>query len=412
MAEFKAKYKVITCREKPFCEHGPTVLFEQLSNSKKFYACSAYRDRKGCQFYMELDQFKKPNKRSIKAKGPQVVCNNKRLQRILQTPSAKRRFCIPCTKLLLPEDEQQHKTHSVLKGVPLASIREPLKKLLSSKTLNKHEAQYRFSRSTMKFLVDMLLDRSLNRVICLGTPSLHGCLQSKRLLGQDVDSIQLDIDSRLAQFSIASRFVWFNMFNAFFFEGEVGQRKLLNFIVKSNGENLAIIIDPPFGGLIELLAQTINSFTQLISKTHPGCSVPLFLVMPVFFKKPIQDHLPLLKVSDYIVRYINHSKFSKSSSPVRIYTNLALEKFILPDDEYRFCSNCRRSVPKEVTHCHRCKNCISYNGKVASHCNPCGRCVNSNWKHCQTCSRCYPATHSHDKNQSKDLQKSHLTKKK
>ena len=57
-AEFKANTagaKVIfgDKSEKPKCPHGPTVLFEKVTKgvAKQFFACSAYRDRKFCDFF-------------------------------------------------------------------------------------------------------------------------------------------------------------------------------------------------------------------------------------------------------------------------------------------------------------------------------------------------------------------------
>lgn len=44
----------------PHCAHGPSLMF--IRNGQKFFACSAYRDRKFCKFYMLEKDFKKRSK--------------------------------------------------------------------------------------------------------------------------------------------------------------------------------------------------------------------------------------------------------------------------------------------------------------------------------------------------------------
>lgn len=395
MSRFKASFDVIPCEKKPSCEHGPTVLFQRKSDGKKYFACSASRDRKGCQFYMELDKFNK--KPDTKLPPPKVICDNNRLRKVLTLSSFKRIFCIQCAKLLLPEELDAHKDHPLRKGVPNAWMRHPLSVLLTSKTVNKHEAQFRFNRETLDFLVKTLEDKKLNRAICLGTPSIHEALQYKRLKGSNVDSILLDFDSRLAQFNISSRFVWFNMFNQFFFEGELGVKKLDKFIKKSKGKEMVIIVDPPFGGLIQLMAESMKFIERKISKIIDS-KLTIILIMPYFFKPIINQSLPSLSLSDYKVSYLNHSRYSKHSTPVRIFTNIPLKDFVLPSTEYKFCSSCQRYVLMDVGHCKLCNNCVSFHGKAGLHCNLCKRCVGSTWVHCHSCQRCYPADHSHDSN--------------
>lgn len=44
----------------PVCEHGPTILFEHKNNNenvRKFFACSAYRERKDCPVHIPFDQW-------------------------------------------------------------------------------------------------------------------------------------------------------------------------------------------------------------------------------------------------------------------------------------------------------------------------------------------------------------------
>jgi hypothetical protein len=49
----------------PYCNHGPTVIFS--NKSKKFYACSACRDHKLCNFYTEFDADNKISVEKLKS---------------------------------------------------------------------------------------------------------------------------------------------------------------------------------------------------------------------------------------------------------------------------------------------------------------------------------------------------------
>lgn len=50
---------VCNIKSNPHCAHGPTVLFSRSNNSRRFYACSACRDRKDCSFFVYEDELNK-----------------------------------------------------------------------------------------------------------------------------------------------------------------------------------------------------------------------------------------------------------------------------------------------------------------------------------------------------------------
>lgn len=62
----------------PACAHGPTLLFRRRINkngaTRDFFACSAYRDRKGCPFFKWADEFK--NKKVQKEFKTDSLVNN------------------------------------------------------------------------------------------------------------------------------------------------------------------------------------------------------------------------------------------------------------------------------------------------------------------------------------------------
>ena len=230
----------------------------------------------------------------------------------------------------------------------------------------------------------------------MGTPAIHEAIQSRDNSSTGRDSILLDIDHRIAQFYPRSKFVWFNMFNHFFQEGERGEDCLDKFIRSSRGEEMALVVDPPFGGFVELLAQTLDFIFDKISRTRGLQQIPILLCLPFFLSSFVSKTLPSLKMSEYRVQYTNHSKYKKTSSPVRIFTNIALKDFVLPAEEgYKFCPHCKKSVVTGVTHCHKCKSCTAFGSHAAVHCPDCSRCVKPFLKHCKKCSKCLPVTHQH-----------------
>uniref|UniRef100_A0A2K6L9R5 Zinc finger CCHC-type containing 4 n=1 Tax=Rhinopithecus bieti TaxID=61621 RepID=A0A2K6L9R5_RHIBE len=99
----------------PLCPHGPTLLFVKVIQGKeetrRFYACSACRDRKDCNFFQWEDE---------KLSGARLAAreaHNRRCQpplsrrqcverylKIIELPLTQRKFCQRCQQLLLPDD--------------------------------------------------------------------------------------------------------------------------------------------------------------------------------------------------------------------------------------------------------------------------------------------------------------------
>ena len=81
--------------------------------------------------------------------------------------------------------------------------------------------------------------------------SVFECLQERNTLS----TFLLDIDDRLSQFYSPDIFSQYNMFNNHFFErGEHFEE----FMKKS--KSLLICVDPPFGGIVKLISNTLNQF--------------------------------------------------------------------------------------------------------------------------------------------------------
>ena len=69
--------------------------------------------------------------------------------------------------------------------------------------------------------------------------------------------------SMQAQFFPPSKFCWYNMFNHFFFGSHVNEETFQTFLRK---EGLLMVMDPPFGGLAEVLADSIKTIWNIWRK--------------------------------------------------------------------------------------------------------------------------------------------------
>ncbi|KAK2163800.1 hypothetical protein LSH36_74g11013 [Paralvinella palmiformis] len=134
----------------------------------------------------------------------------------------------------------------------------------------------------------------------------------------------------------------------------------------SSHGNTLIIMDPPFGGMVNVLSRTVGRIQKDWKEVNPG-------------KVTYDNH----KV------FTGNKKFNKHGSPVRIFTNLPSSDVILPTSGYRFCKQCTRYVSLENKHCEQCNDCTSKDGRQYVHCTLCKRCVKPSWSHCGRCDKCH-----------------------
>ncbi|KAF6133802.1 zinc finger CCHC-type containing 4 [Phyllostomus discolor] len=192
----------------PLCPHGPTLLFVKVNQGKeetrRFYACSACRDRKDCDFFQWEDE---------KLSGARLAAREARNQRcqpplsrtqcverylkFIELPLSERKFCQSCQQLLLPEDWEGHQEHRVMGDVSTTQLRRP-SRLLSPLENKKTNAQYLFADRSCQFLVDLLSTLGFRRVLCVGTPRLHELIRLKASGDEksNIKSLLLDIDYR------------------------------------------------------------------------------------------------------------------------------------------------------------------------------------------------------------------------
>ncbi|XP_047712793.1 rRNA N6-adenosine-methyltransferase ZCCHC4 [Prionailurus viverrinus] len=400
----------------PLCPHGPTLLFVKVNQgkeeSRRFYACSACRDRKDCNFFQWEDEklsearlaAREAHNRRCQPPLSRTQCAERYLK-FIELPLAERRFCQRCQQLLLPDDWEKHREHWVVGNISAGQLGRPTQ-LLRPLENKKTNAQYLFAERTCHFLVDLLPALGLTRVLCVGTPRLHELIRLKASGDEksNIKSLLLDIDFRYSQFYMEDSFCRYNMFNHHFFDGKAALEVCRTFLQEDKGEGVIMVTDPPFGGLVEPLAVT---FKKLIAMWKEGQSqdsshkeLPVFWIFPYFFESRIRQFFPSFCMLDYQVDYDNHAlykhgKTGRKQSPVRIFTNIPPSKIILPSEEgYRFCPLCQRYVSLENQHCEHCNSCTSKDGRKWNHCFLCKKCVKPSWIHCSLCGHCALPDHS------------------
>ncbi len=271
-------------------------------------------------------------------------------------------------------------------------MKRPTKCLLQQRGANKKEAQYHFTQETLTTITDTLSRNNLTHVLCIGAPTV----MEEMRLKPDCECLLMDIDVRFSSFfEEGKEWIWYNMFNHhMFIESHVEKYK--DFLLKA-GSNLAVILDPPFGGKCELIGKSLENVSSDWRKINSFAEEEqpkMFWIFPYFMEKKITQALPCLKMSDYMVNYDNHSKFKeggrKQGSPVRIFTNLDLGLFDLSGESalYKYCKECKIWVHKNNRHCVECGACTAKSGASYRHCSECERCVKQTWRHCRKCNRC------------------------
>ncbi|XP_057880930.1 rRNA N6-adenosine-methyltransferase ZCCHC4 isoform X1 [Melospiza georgiana] len=411
----------------PCCPHGPALLFVKTSQGKeegrRFYACSACRDRKDCNFFQWEDE--KVSEARLAAREEynrsHQPCfthrqNVDRYKNFVLLPLAKRRFCQECQQLLLPAEWKKHSDHQFLCDITTAQLKSP-SQLLYPLENKKTNAQYLFADRSCQFLLNLLTDLGFRRVLSVGTPRLHEMIQSKASQEEEfnVRSLLLDIDFRYSQFYTEDEFCHYNMFNHHFFGGEAARETCRKFLCEENGERVIMVTDPPFGGLVEALASSFKKLMAMWRGTekevfsllgHDNREMPMFWIFPYFFESRILDFFPSFSMMDYQVDYDNHAlykhgKTGRRQSPVRIFTNLTPSVIVLPEEEgYRFCTVCQRYVSSGNQHCEICNSCTSKDGRRWKHCVLCKKCVKPSWFHCDNCKCCTLEKHSCGKSDS------------
>ncbi|XP_054841813.1 rRNA N6-adenosine-methyltransferase ZCCHC4-like [Eublepharis macularius] len=331
----------------PHCPHGPAFLFAKIRQGKeegrRFYACSACRERKDCGFFQWEDEKVSEARLLAQEKYNRSqqpffshAQNVERYKEFVILPLSERKFCQECQQLLLPPEWSRHSGHQVLSKVSSAQLRRP-SQLLSPLENKKTNAQYLFADRSCQFLLDLIVAHGFTRALCVGTPRLHELikLQASQEQENPIRSLLLDIDFRYSQFCTEEEFCHYNMFNHYFFGGEAAHDVCQKFLQQHKNKRIVMVADPPFGGLVEALAFTFKQLVAMWKQT--GCAdaaskeLPIFWIFPYFFESRILEFFPSFRMLDYQVDYDNHAlykhgKTGRKQSPVCIFTNLSPHK--------------------------------------------------------------------------------------
>ncbi|RVE60130.1 hypothetical protein OJAV_G00177800 [Oryzias javanicus] len=300
----------------PCCPHGPTLLFQKVSkgskNGRRFYACSACRDRKDCSFFQwEDEKVSETRLQAQEAERQSKMCPftqqeyHVRLQKFSSLPVSEQKFCVDCQVLLLPAELRDHSTHRTTEAGDV-QLRMP-SMLLRPLDNKKSHAQYMFTGRSTSFLLDALTALGYRKVLCIGTPRLHEAIKQRNLKQEHepTKSLLLDIDFRYAQFYSQEEFCHYNMFNHHFFDGEAASDVLNAFIREDDGEKVVMVADPPFGGLVKPLARSFSLISQRWREGHTSAEgrsdMPMLWIFPYFFEPRILGCLPSFTMLDYQV---------------------------------------------------------------------------------------------------------------
>jgi len=437
----------------PRCKHGPTLLFSRQMGGtqgvvKKFYVCSAYRNRKDCDFYQEVgdkvtqarlfrlseasklflasNDYTDSYKAVTDARDGKVVLEDEEEEEMEKNVDTA--VNLADEGIASDDDEDEHEDEkleakdSYVNGSKVVEAKKPpfvLKfcqdcgrvatpqclihditkltredldkpaRMLRTKSKESKEAQYFFSASTKEFLVDTITSQGFTHVLCIGCPSVYECLPDNI----SSNSLLLDLDPRFHSFYNSKQFLWYNFFNGHFFHGEKSSTIFRDFLISC--DKLLILLDPPFGAKTELISHSLDRIIDQLEMFSISAKVSTMWVFPYYMERQLKQHRTDLTMSDYRVTYSDHIQFGskeeaaksgvrKLGSPVRLFTSIPLSVLELPASE-------------GYRHCGECRVWVARENR---HCDMCGECTSKDGRtyvHCEECKRCVKPTYVHCK---------------
>lgn len=382
----------------PLCLHGPTLLFS--TEKGRYYACASCRNKE-CTVHIDEEDWQKESVRKRNEKYYNLIPKIDKAAawsnfvEVKSSHYADRAYCNTCEMLYTLSQMKKHaKEHRIINPITDEQLGRPTTWLPMLEN-DSVEAQYMFTKKSISTVFGILDNNNISNILCIGTPTIHEEAQSR----SDFNSILLDYDKRHRLFHPPKKFIWYNMFNNYMFNGNEDEKVLKKFFKNSIEGGICIVMDPPFGGRVEPLVQTIKELTDSYRKI---CDIPVkgllnvLWAFPYFSEPYITNMAPEIKMHDYQIEYTNHKKFQnkikdghKFVSPIRFFTNLPMRTIDLSNDsQYKLCNKCKYFVSASNNHCNKCGVCTSKNGMTYKHCDMCKRCVKPTFFHCKECDKC------------------------
>lgn len=203
---------------------GPMLLFEMNNDpSTRYFACSAYRDRKQCPAFISFPDWHKTKKKEISTikrwqgsndlqekSGRMEAVRKNILQAVTGQKSEDRHYCHTCNELLV--DKKLHINHQLSIGFSDEDLSNPLQvykiqfkivffnctlapflQLMQPLDSKKKEAQFLFTPASRNVIAS-LVDRSKSHhCLCVASPTIF---QHMRKTAK-VKCLMLDLDVRL-----------------------------------------------------------------------------------------------------------------------------------------------------------------------------------------------------------------------
>ena len=99
------------------------------------------------------------------------------------------------------------------------------------------------------------------------------------------------------QFYSTQEFCRYNMFNHHFFHGSAAQSTFCDFLTGELCERMVVVTDPPFGGLIEVLAETLKVIMKQWKDRNQGisyvCIYHIYIFIMEYIGHQSHDNTPI-----------------------------------------------------------------------------------------------------------------------
>ena len=159
---------------------------------RKYYSCSAYRDKKTCGFHVDKSSKITPGKRmkwgEIETKFLKHKNHGERYKHFINFRSSQKQDGFFCQKCEIICGKTGHEDHTLI-PVSATQLSAP-SRILEAKAENKKEAQFFFSESSREYLLKIVKKTGASHVLCIGTPTLFESLPGS------VSKLLLDIDTK------------------------------------------------------------------------------------------------------------------------------------------------------------------------------------------------------------------------